>query len=629
MPQYGAGGLQASLQTVKRGTPLLLLCLSLAGGLSLFCPLLADTLYEESQRGLSPELRMARTLIKADVLDLAESILENRSPPVLPSDEWLAWERQIWSLYAYRQKWQDLYERAVQVPPSFPESIRNEALDQAAKALVEQARGAEARRLLIRRMVSTQLPVPVIREIRKLIISSYVVDGLLSEAALSMTNYEREFRDSDEDWLIQRAEVFLKLGKPADAVNILAPSSSPRAKLLGLYARLAHQSVTPAQGSQRLDSILSRDEDGKLRPGLTEMEAAAVAAYLGRLIGGHEYVMRLEQYLIVKNEFGTSTDGAFPVFYLSDLIRAYEDYAIQFIGVHGLLENDLPSIYRHLLSLPDNETLQQKALSAFLLNRVENPVQRTRLCDLFVASLNLSGSIELMASLFGTGTPLGELSLGGEAVLLLSNMMIEQGRIQLAVQAIDSMSERAFINVVPDKWMLQKARVYVVSGRFLASFQQLRQMISGFSEISPEQMDEILTVVFDLQKFRQNEYALELLNLLREKATSRKQDRELTYWIGETYQAMHHYLPSASYFLYSAMLENSGYDQWGISARYYAARSLESAHLYADAGKLYESILNHTADEARKAELNQKIQELSLWESGGFDPGNGLVEGGN
>jgi len=629
MPQYGAGGLQASLQTVKRGTPLLLLCLSLAGGLSLFCPLLADTLYEESQRGLSPELRMARTLIKADVLDLAESILENRSPPVLPSDEWLAWERQIWSLYAYRNKWQDLYERAVQVPPSFPESIRNEALDQAAKALVEQARGAEARRLLIRRMVSTQLPVPVIREIRKLIISSYVVDGLLSEAALSMTNYEREFRDSDEDWLIQRAEVFLKLGKPADAVNILAPSSSPRAKLLGLYARLAHQSVTPAQGSQRLDSILSRDEDGKLRPGLTEMEAAAVAAYLGWLIGGHEYVMRLEQYLIVKNEFGTSTDGAFPVFYLSDLIRAYEDYAIQFIGVHGLLENDLPSIYRHLLSLPDNETLQQKALSAFLLNRVENPVQRTRLCDLFVASLNLSGSIELMASLFGTGTPLGELSLGGEAVLLLSNMMIEQGRIQLAVQAIDSMSERAFINVVPDKWMLQKARVYVVSGRFLASFQQLRQMINGFSEISPEQMDEILTVVFDLQKFRQNEYALELLNLLREKATSRKQDRELTYWIGETYQAMHHYLPSASYFLYSAMLENSGYDQWGISARYYAARSLESAHLYADAGKLYESILNHTADEARKAELNQKIQELSLWESGGFDPGNGLVEGGN
>ncbi|MCY4148709.1 MAG: hypothetical protein OXF73_05070 [Gammaproteobacteria bacterium] len=629
MPQYGAGGLQASLQTVKRGTPLLLLCLSLAGGLSLFCPLLADTLYEESQRGLSPELRMARTLIKADVLDLAESILENRSPPVLPSDEWLAWERQIWSLYAYRNKWQDLYERAVQVPPSFPESIRNEALDQAAKALVEQARGAEARRLLIRRMVSTQLPVPVIREIRKLIISSYVVDGLLSEAALSMTNYEREFRDSDEDWLIQRAEIFLKLGKPADAVNILAPSSSPRAKLLGLYARLAHQSVTPAQGSQRLDSILSRDEDGKLRPGLTEMEAAAVAAYLGRLIGGHEYVMRLEQYLIVKNEFGTSTDGAFPVFYLSDLIRAYEDYAIQFIGVHGLLENDFPSIYRHLLSLPDNETLQQKALSAFLLNRVENPVQRTRLCDLFVASLNLSGSIELMASLFGTGTPLGELSLGGEAVLLLSNMMIEQGRIQLAVQAIDSMSERAFINVVPDKWMLQKARVYVVSGRFLASFQQLRQMISGFSEISPEQMDEILTVVFDLQKFRQNEYALELLNLLREKATSRKQDRELTYWIGETYQAMHHYLPSASYFLYSAMLENSGYDQWGISARYYAARSLESAHLYADAGKLYESILNHTADEARKAELNQKIQELSLWESGGFDPGNGLVEGGN
>ncbi len=629
MPKCGAGGWQVNLKPIKQGACPLFSCLLLGAWLFLPPLLFADTPSEGNPHGLSPELRMIRSLIKANVLDLAESILENRSPPILPTDEWLAWERQIWSLYAYRNKWQDLYERATQVPPSFPESIRNEALDQVVRALLEQARGAEARRLLVRRTVSTRLSVQTIREIRKRIIRSYLVDGLLSEAALSMTNYEREFRDSDEDWLIQRAEVFLKLGQPVEAINILAPLNSPKAKLLTLYARLVHQSVTPVQGSRRLNDILSRDEDGKLGPGLSEVEAAAVEAYLGRLIGRDEYVKKLEQYLIVKNESGTSAYGALPVFDLSDLFQVYEDYAIQLIGDHELLENDIPSIYRLVLSLPDKETLQRKALSSFLLSRVRGQVQRTQLCDLLVSSLLLSGSIELMSSLFGPDAPVGELSLGGETVLLLSNTMINQSQIQLAVQTIDSMSETAFINVAPDKWMLQKARVYVVAGRFSASFQQLRQLINSRSEISPEQMDEILTVIFDLQKFQQNEYALELLGLLRGKTASRKQDRELTYWIGETYQAMHHYLSSASYFLYSAMLENNGYDQWGISARYYAARSLESAHLYADAGKLYQSILNHTTDEARQAELNQKIQELSLWESGSYDVGDGLVEGEN
>lgn len=629
MPKYGAGGRQVNLNPFQQGTHVILLCWLLGGGLSLAFPLPADMLHEESPRGLSPELEMVRTLIKADVLDLAESILENRSPPVLPTDEWLAWERQIWSLYAYRNKWQDLYERAAQVPPSFPESIRSEALDQAVRALLEQARGTEARRLLIRSMVSAQLPVPVIREIRKRIIRSYLVDGLLSEAALSMTNYEREFRDSDEDWLMQRAEVFLKLGQPVEAINTLAPLQSPRAKLLALYARLVHQSVTPEQGFQRLSDILSRDGDGKLGTGLTEVEAAAVEVYLGRLSGRHEYVRRLEQYLIVKSEYGTSADGAFPVFGLSDLFRVYEDYAIQLIGVHGLLENDLSSIYEHVLSLSENETLPRKVLSAFLLGRVQAQAQRTQLCDLLVASLYRSGNIALMASLFGPDTPIGKLSLGGETVLLLSNTMINRGQIQLAAQAIDSISETAFINVDPDKWMLQKARIYVVAGRFSTGFQQLRQLIDSLPEIFPAQMDEILAVIFDLQKFQQNEYALELLNLLREKAANRKQDRELTYWIGETYQAMHRYLLSAVYFLYSAMLEKGGYDHWGVSARYYAARSLESAHLYADARKLYQGILNHVADEARQAELKQKVRELGLWESGSLDVGDGWVEGEN
>jgi len=629
MPRDGAGGRQVNLKPFKRGMHLLLLCLLLGGSWHLNSSLFADTLYEEGSHGLSADLKMVRTLIRADVLDLAESILENQSPSILPTDEWLAWERQLWSLYAHRGKWQELYERAVQVPPSFPESIRNEALDQVVIALLEQARGAEARRIAVKRMISTQLSAGDIREIRKLVIRSYLVDGLLSDAAISMVNYQREFRYPDEEWLFLRAGVFLKLGQPGEAVNLLAPANSPRARLLALYARLVHQSMTPSQGAERLDAILSRDEDGNLGSGLTEVEVAAIEAYLSRLTGRHEYITKLEQYLIAKDEFGVSVEGAFPVFDMSDLFREYENYAVHLIGDHGLLENDLPGILNHVLSLPITGTLQQRALTAYLLSRIHVPLQRRQLCDLFVTSLLNSGSIELMPSLFAPDAPLGELSLGGEVGLVLSNAMIDQGRVQLAAQVIDSMAETPTISIEPERWKLHKARVSVVAGRFLISYQQLRQLINSKSELSPEQMDEILTPIFDLQKFRQHEYALKLLGLLRTKAITRQQDRELTYWIGETLQATHQYVNAANYFLYSAVLEKDGYDPWGISARYYAAQSLESAHLYADAKKLYESLLDHMTDEARRAELHQKIRELALWESGSFNVGESLTEGAN
>ncbi len=431
------------------------------------------------------------------------------------------------------------------------------------------------------------------------------------------------------EWLFLRAGVFLKLGQPGEAVNLLAPANSPRARLLALYARLVHQSMTPSQGAERLDAILSRDEDGNLGSGLTEVEVAAIEAYLGRLTGKHEYITKLEQYLIAKDEFGVSVEGAFPVFDMSDLFREYENYAVHLIGDHGLLENDLPGILNHVLSLPITDTLQQRALTAYLLSRIHVPLQRRQLCDLFVTSLLNSGSIELMPSLFAPDAPLGELSLGGEVGLVLSNAMIDQGRVQLAAQVIDSMAETPTISIEPERWKLHKARVSVVAGRFLISYQQLRQLINSKSEFSPEQMDEILTPIFDLQKFRQHEYVLKLLGLLRTKAITRQQDRELTYWIGETLQATHQYVNAANYFLYSAVLEKDGYDPWGISARYYAAQSLESAHLYADAKKLYESLLDHMTDEARRAELHQKIRELALWESGSFNVGESLTEGAN
>ena len=590
--------------------------------------LAADALYTDSPHGLSADLKMVRTLIKADVLDLAESILENQSPVALPTDQWLAWERQLWSLYAHRSKWQELYERTSQISPSFPESIRNLALDQTVTALLELSRGKEARRMLVRRLVSMQETDDAIRQLRKHVIKSYLIDGKLEDASSSMSSYQRDYHSDDEDWLFLRAEILLKLGQPAEVVNLLAPSNVPKAKLLTLYARVLHQSITHAQAIERLQNILYPEQPGQLRSGIKEAEAAAVKAYLAQLAGQREFVESLEFYLTVKRAQGRSAAGPFPDFSLTDLLQAYEDYAFEIISDQAFLENDFSNILKHAEALSSDQATQIRALSAYLLRRVQGPSQRTRLCGLFVTSLLESKSIEIMAHLFATETPLGELSMSGRTGLSLSGAMIEQGRIQLAALVIDNMTESPD-NIYFDDWLMSKARIYMASGRFASSFQLLRQWIVRRADLPSDQMDTIMAPIFELQRFRQHSYALKLMSLTRERITTSQQDRELSYWMAESYQATNQYLTAANYFLYSALLEDDGYDLWGISGRYHAAQSLESAHLFSDARKLYQSLLSRITDEARRAELKQKIRELRLRESGGFEVGEGLNEGEN
>ena len=171
-------------------------------------------LYQNSDRSVSPALNRVRTLIRANVLDLAQSVLETEGPVVLPTTQWLEWERQLWALYRLRNDWTGLLERAAGIPPAFPDSIKLEADTQSVQALIELQRGRDARLILRRLLLKPNVSEATKKNLRKNIIESYLADELLTEATVAMGVYQAGLSISGRGLVIAECPGVFKIWRP-------------------------------------------------------------------------------------------------------------------------------------------------------------------------------------------------------------------------------------------------------------------------------------------------------------------------------------------------------------------------------------------------------------------------------
>ena len=148
------------------------------------------------------QLQRVQTLIRANVLNLARTILETEAPPSLPNQQWLQWERQLWVLYQAQRDWQALYARTQQVPPSFPDDIQLEAESWAIVALLASNQGAHARQLIRKHLVSTILGERKKKQLRERVVESYSNQSAFRDANIAMENYQHDYRSQEEEWLL-------------------------------------------------------------------------------------------------------------------------------------------------------------------------------------------------------------------------------------------------------------------------------------------------------------------------------------------------------------------------------------------------------------------------------------------
>ena len=557
------------------------------------------------QPSYSGQLSRVQVLIRANVLDLAQKILETQGPPALPNADWINWERQLWSLYESRKKWSKLYQRLSRIPPAFPASIHFEADIKAISASIETDQGAQARRLIRKHLASGLVSEVEKKNLREKTIESFLNDGFLREATTAMEHYQHDYRSQEDDWLLLSARVYLQINRPDQAINLLAPLTSPAARLLRIQARLQNRSMTSSQAIGAASTLLANNADS-----LNELDALSLM--ISASIESASSIARvgfLERYLIAKSG-NASRSHSYHEYTVEDLFDAYSEIALKEANRLGLLIGDhvqwLDYVDRSLL---DNNVIR-KSFYAYLCVNVTNPKVRRRAVDGYVNTLIGSGNTDLILETFGSTGFLGELTMSADIGLYLSNDALEKGNVRLAAAVNNGLTEIPS-GMRQEDWILHVARISIIAGEYDKGAERLSQWIQSYSSLTPEQTDKVLQPVFDLQKVKQHKRALTLLHLVNDRASSDRHRREIAYWLAESYQETRQFLQAADYFLYSALQKANGFDQWGESARFRAAESLVQANQVSDARALLEGLLDRATEESRKNSLKQKLQQMN------------------
>ena len=578
------------------------------------------------------ELARVQNLVRANVLELAQDILETQGPPPQPTPEWLRWERQLWAVYRVRGRWQTLYERTRRLPRTFPPPIQREARLQAIKALTALKRGSAARDLIRKALPETDAPPTYKRQLRQSLIAAYLADDLLVEARIALDNFQKDYGSQQTDWLLLSAAVRIRSGDADAAVNLLAPLDAAAARLLRLYARLINRTLTPDQVIVRARDLRASLQGRGREPKRGEPPARDIQAVLaqaqfaaGNRDGdGDSRVVVLEDYLLAPPVREPDWSGVYPQFGVRDLFDAYADIARDQANRAGLLVGEEKRWFEHARALPATAAVARRALFAHLAATADTATAtgatlRQRAIDAYVNSLIDAERTALLAHLFGhdADARLGNLSLGGQTGLRLSAYALGKGDFTLAAEANANLLEFP-AGVNRNDWLLQAGRIDIFAGRHRRGAERLDEWLASFSpanRMSAAQTDAVLQPLFDLQTVGRHQLALALLHKVNARAPAGKHAREIAYWLAESYAGGGQYITAADWFLHSALQRDGGFDKWGEAARYRAAEALMDGALYADAGRLLRGLLSRATTDARRNALRQKLQRVWLLES--------------
>ena len=410
------------------------------------------------------------------------------------------------------------------------------------------------------------------------------------------------------------AQVYLKSGDPDTAINLLAPLQSPKARLLRVFARIRNNTISADQVLEKTAAIRKTQHQSESKKSVEESDIVAVETYSLLKEGSTRAISSLENYISLIRKSGIVQDRAFPVYSVDELLSSYTESALKIANQNGFLVGESSRFFDFAVQLPGDRITAKKSVYGYLLQNIDDEIFRFQLSNFYVNTLIDSQSVGVISSLFGDGRPYGTLKLSGDVGLALSNRAIETGDIDLAAFVNSSLTETPN-GMDRYQWMLHVARVSIIAGQYQSGKETLDQWIAGFPKMQPDQIDQILQPIFDLQSVNQHGLALELLLQLQGKITTAKHEREIAYWMAESFQATRQHIRAADYFLYSALLKDNGFDQWGESARFRAAESLQSANLVTDAKAMFQTLHDRASDENRKSQLQQRIQELTLLES--------------
>lgn len=559
-------------------------------------------------------IKIAEAGAPALALRMLERVQKHLSPQ---TSRWMAWEKQRLKIYETNQDWTSIIERLTSLPDILPLEFSRWAQSQKAQAYLRMQQGKPARDLLRKLILSSigkqdQTSLDWLQQWRRMIIHSYIAEGLGEDALISILRFQQDYTTDKKDILFLRARVLLMNQRAVEAAELLNEhTQDPEAGMLYLLAQLRSEGRSPVKVVQAgLRHLRGKWGDKSLRISLWAVvaEAAQRAGDRGTMVNALEHVIAEPKQAVGDKLF---------VFGADSLWNAYLDYALYAGNQAQLLLGQDQAWFDYADKTGSKFPVRQRAIYALLMHRGTASENRLEAAKLFIKSiLKRRNNSYLIQQLFThSGFYNTSADIPEPVRRTLVDIALARQDIPLASQIMATLGE-------PPKgetsymWHLRRARILILGGQPRKGALALGRFTQDHPNADRTQIDRFLQVVFDLQTVGEHDSAYQLFRDVIDSSTDIKLHRELYYWMADSRNAQSRYADAAELYLKSAMLlDGKGWDPWGQTARYQAAKSLGKAGLLEDAYYLYQRLLKATKEEDRRAVLRYEVQKLQLAKS--------------
>ena len=575
----------------------------------LFCkhwqlPVVVLFLFFSSLTFAESQVDWVKRVAKHGASQLALNTINRLQPPEVIASSWLEWERQRLSILHAQQNWPNFKERVEGWPREMDVLMRAKLLEYASKLYIDSNDGDTARRWLRSVIWSDTVTADQLERLRRLIIHSYMNQGLLEDAQDAIALYQQEYLPDDQEWNLLRGKVLLQNGDETEAAAVLATVQSRQGRLYRWLARLRADIDKPDQTLKAVDQLLSKRNSPAVMQSAMAIKAEAAKAKND----GAGHLQALEHF------FTSQTKArADPLFNISlqDLWNAYQLVAEQIGNAQNLFVGDDEDWLALATAQTKNKPMVARAIYAMLANKASMTRDRSIALEkyyLLMRQFDDSLAIQLMRHLFTNDS---SISLPERVRYRLVNEALANHDIKFAAQMAKNL-EVPPPDQDPLQWDLTRARVAIYAGKMDRGIELLNRILDSSPNMEPKLAQRYLQVIHDIDASGNHEAAFEHYNEVLHRVKDSTIKRETFYWAADAIKNSQNYELAASLYLRSAFYQGQGDDIWAQSARYQAADVLVEAGLYDDAQHIYDTLLTVTDDPKRIAALNYQLQQLWL-----------------
>ena len=527
-------------------------------------------------------------------------------------ETWLVWERKRLALYRELKQWQKLVQRIEKIPSWVDIEFQLFARTEKVRALLQLQQGTLAREELRRLIWQSKPEVLTGEQIvlwQKLIIDSFLLEGLTRDAQLANTRLQLVQPQQDKAAIIQRARIAILSKQMNDAVSLLKPlAAEADVAALLLFAQLHAEVLSATEVKQRAMRYLQDEKT----PTEIHADLWALVATAAKQNGERDETIQAQENVLL-DKSRLSLDKTVYTINTDDVWNAYLDYAVHLANQSQLLiGQDVKWIELSQKMAQEKQSIAARALQAFIMLRGQIDQDREQAAQLFVESIvaHTQGQLLLLALFRDSGYFKTTRAIPAPARRLLVDIALKNAQIDRASELMATIEappagEDQFM------WRLRRARILVLGNQAKIGATAVLSLLKTQTPLTQDQIDKLLQVVFDLQTAGEHEAAYRCFIEALKFISDEQIQRELFYWMADSRKAQERYAEAAELYLKSAMHPDpKRMDPWAQTAFYQAAESLARGGLYKDAEVLFKRLLKITEDPARRATLKRELQRL-------------------